>query len=339
MKRFLPYILSMALLLSLAACHPTGEAPSPTPQETLSPPPSLSVPSSAPADPIPDDSPVLSAAPAEPTPAGNYIFVIGQFLGCWSDGWHSAHNTDFTLGEVFNRDYYDWQGNPVQAVRFFIADGPGAFDDPAQAASLLKPFGIIEGDDFIMPMPGQLTGTAAALRIPSYGFYARFDGQTHRLISTVEMSPLDEDWVSPCLSGKQLSELLKEEGISCDVPRMDRITFSCDIDNDGQPEYLEFIRTPEDDAGFAVLEPGDPIFYALFLVDGEDTTLVAAEHIDYTTDVTAHFSMTDLLFCDFNQDGICEISFRHCGWEGGHYAAFTLQDGTWSECLRAEYGT
>ena len=67
--------------------------------------------------------------------------------------------------------------------------------------------------------------------------------------------------------------------------------------------------------------------------------VVCAEAIDYTDDVTAHFSAGSLTAADLNGDGWCEIILQYKGWEWGHYSAYSLADGQWTEVLRAEYGT
>ena len=324
MKRLLALLSSLALLLALAACgQPAVESPSPDPSPT-------------PSEIVTTDPPVPTIALPEDV---RYFFADGTFLGSWSGGhWRSAADGGFALGELFDRDYFDLWGETLGAVRFFVADGPGAFDDPEQAASLLEPYGVIEGDYFIMALPAQLTGDAAQIPVPTYGFYALFDGQTYQLLSNAALSALPLTETGALLSDETASQALAQAGISCDLSRVSRQSWAADMDGDGLEEMLELIQVPIDDTGYLTLEEGDPIFYALLLTDDGQTSLVCSRSTDYTDDVTAHFTVSDLLAADLDGDGQCELIFREKQWEGGSQLAYSLVDGQWTQVLQANYG-
>ena len=325
MKRLLVLLSSLALLLALAACgQPAVESPSPDPSPT-------------PSEIVTTDPPVPTIALPEDV---RYFFADGTFLGSWSGGhWRSAADGGFALGELFDRDYLDPWGEALGAVRFFVADGPGAFDDPEQAASLLEPYGVIEGDYFIMALPAQLTGDAAQIPVPTYGFYALFDGQAERIASNVALT-IPTFFIEPAhdLSDQTASDLLSAAGIDFDPARAAKSFQALDLDGDGQDETLTLLQNPTDDTGYLTLEEGDPIFYALLLTDDGQTSLVCSRSIDYTDDVTAHFTASDLLAADLDGDGQCELIFREKQWEGGSQLAYSLVDGQWTQVLRANYG-
>lgn len=326
MKRLLALLFSLALLLALAACHqPAAESPSPAPSPT-------------PSDTAVTDPPVPTIALPEDV---RYFFFNSHFLGCWSDGhWRSAVDGGFTLGRLLNQDYFGFWGEPLGAVRFFIADGPGAFDDPAQASSLLKPYGVIEGNDFIMALPAALTGDAAQISVPTYGFYAMFDGQAQRIASNAALT-VPAYFIEPAhhLSDQTASKLLFDAGITFDPARAAKSYQTLDLDGDGQDETLTLFQNPRDEGGYLALEDGDPIFYALFLTDDGQTSLVCSKSAGYTDDVTAQFTAVDLLAADLDGDGLCELLFREGQWEHSLYLAYSLADGQWTQVLQAESGT
>lgn len=326
MKRLSALLLSLLLLLALAACGtPTVESPSPDPSPALS-------------KNVTTDSPVPTIALPEDV---RYFFFNGHFLGSWSDGhWRSAVDGGFTLGRLFNQEYFDLWGEPLGAVRFFISDGPGSFDAPAQAASLLEPYGVIEGNDLIMPLPAQLTGDAAQIPAPIYGFYAMFDGQAQRIASNAALT-VPTCFTEPAhnLSDQTAAELLSAAGIGFDPARAAKSYQALDLDGDGQDETLTLFQNPQEESGYLALEDGDPIFYALFLTDDGQTSLVCSKSISYTDDVTAQFTAVDLLAADLDGDGLCELLFREGQWEHSLYLAYSLADGQWTQVLQAESGT
>ena len=346
MKRVIPCFLA-ALLLILSACRAAPESPS---QEVSDPPlPSPSQSASPGEMPSPSPSPGEDAnrAPAvessaKPAPEDSrYFFMDGFFLGAWCDEtWYSAHETAFTLGQLFNCAYYNRSGETVNSVHFFVGEGPGGYEDSSRISALLSPFGSIENEDLALELPARLTGSAAALNAPAYGFSARFENKLHPLISNAEVSVLPLDETADPMADDLALRLLADAGISCDLDRVWRDCWLVDYDSDGEKERLEFIRNRETDQGYASLEDGDPIFYALFLTDGGETSLVTARSIDYTTDLTAQFSLHNLTFLyDLNGDDVYEIYFQHRGWESGHCSVFSLTNSGWTEVLRANYGT
>ena len=132
--------LACALLLFLTACQA-----SPSTEVTPTP------------EPVPSSTPISSEPPADDD--DTRYFFGGTFLGSWSNGqWFSADENSFTVGELFNQTYYDVWGDPLGTARFYVGEGPGEFPNLKRTAELLEPFGILEGDDFIMRLPGQLTG-------------------------------------------------------------------------------------------------------------------------------------------------------------------------------------
>lgn len=325
MKRLLALLSSLALLLALAACgQPAVESPSPDPSPT-------------PSDTVATDPPVPTIALPEDV---RYFFMGGVFLGSWSGGqWRSAVDGGFTLGELFDQTYLDPWGEALGAVRFSVADGPGSFDDPAQAASLLEPFGVIEGDQFIMALPTRLTGEAAQISVPTYGFFAMFDGQIYQLLSNAELTIPDAPALDVTIAPEEIAPVLADAGISFDLSRADQTGLYVDLDGDGQFETLTLLQNPIDDDRYLILEEGDPIFYALLLTDDGQTSLVCSKSIDYTDDVTAQFTDVDLLAADLDGDGLCELLFREGQWEHSLYLAYSLADGQWNQVLRAESGT
>ncbi len=297
------------------------------------PPPENTAPSSQPSD------HVQPSGNVQPADSARYFFSDGIFLGSWDAGtWHSAAAGGFTLGELFNREYFNLFGESRGAVRFFAAAGPGGFDDPAEVQRLLRPYGVMEGDNFIMQLPGQLSGQAAQLAVPDYGFSAIFDGQAFSCISNVALTLPDliEGAVEQDPAGQL--PLLGQAGVKGDPERMACITWGYDVDGDGAMEELTLVRNVVDEGGYLVLEEGDSIFYALLLTDDGETTLVTVQTRDYTDDVTAHFTPGQPVPVDLDGDGMCEIILRHGEWEWGHISAFSLVDGQWTEVLRAEYG-
>ena len=327
MKRLLA--LCAAYLLALLALTACGQRP---------------VSSASPSAPVstgtgaPSDLPTPTAI--QPLEDVRYFFFDGHFLGSWSDGqWRSAVDGGFTLGELFDRAYLDLWGETLGAVRLFIANGPGAFDDPERAASLLDPYGIIEGDDLIMALPAQLTGEAAQIPVPVYNFYAMFDGQPQPIASNAALTvPTRSAQPAHDLSHQTAAQLLSAAGIAYDPARAAKSSQAVDLDGDGQVETLTLLQDPRDEDGYLILDEGDPIFYALFLTDGDETTLVCSKAIDYTEDVTAHFTAADLLAADLDGDGLCELLFREGQWEHSLHLAYTLADGQWVQVLRAESG-
>lgn len=324
MKHLSALLLSLLLLLALAACGtPTVESPSPDPSPALS-------------ENVTTDSPVPTIALPEDV---RYFFADGYFLGSWSGGqWRSASEGGFTLGELFGRDYLDIWGESLGAVRFSVAWDSGQFTEAD--TQLLQPYGVIEGHDFIMALPAQLTGEAAQIPVPTYGFYAQFDGQAQRMASNAALTiPTFFSEAAHDLSDQTAAGLLSAADIAFDPARAAKSFQAIDLDGDGQVETLTLLQNPRDESGYAILSEGDPIFYALLLTDGDETSLVCAEAIDYTDDVTAHFSAGSLTAADLNGDGRCEIILQYKGWEWGHYSAYSLADGQWTEVLLAEYGT
>lgn len=325
------YILpSLLLILVLAACGtPAAEV---TPMPTPTP--------SAAASPSPEPTPTLEASlPPMADDGARYFFFGGGFMGSWSDGqWHSAAGETFTVGELFDRTYYDFWGEALGAARFYLR-GPGGFEDE-RVIPLLEPYGIIEGDDFIMKLPGQFTGEAAAVTVSNYGFFVLFDGQVHVLVSNVPLERPDPKWTDPDLSAQELTQALEGVGIHYKDPtRADRTAWLCDMDGDGHEEYLELIQAPRDESCYTILQQGDPCFYAFLLRDGEQVSVIASRAFPYTDDVTAHFWASDPYFYDLDGDGVCELLFQdHC-WEWGSYDAYSLIDGVWTLVLRGDYGT
>lgn len=336
-RRMIALTLAVAVLAGLlAACAFAGSVEKDQPQEKPEP--------TEAQRPVQSDAPDISELvfPSEADRA-RYFFAEGCFLGSWDNGtWHSAGQGGFTVGQLFNRGYIDLWGDSVGAVRFYAAEGPGGFDDPDAAQRLLAPFGIIEGGSFVMALPGSITGEAAMLDVPDYGFYASFDGQSHYLISNAPMTalPLVEPMYST-VSDEVLVELLDESGISnaSDVRRFWRNAYTCDVDGDGEDETLVFLRNNVDADGDLVLREGDDIFYILLLADGDTISVVTLECMDYTDDPTAHFTPGLPIIADLDGDGMCEIILQYRGWEWGHYSVFDLADNQWTEVLRAENGT
>lgn len=331
MKKLLSAALA-ALLLVLSACA----APNTETTPTLEPTPSVEASPSSEPTPTPEAS-----LPPVADDGTRYFFFGGQFMGSWSDGrWRSAAEESFTAGELFDRTYYDFWGEAQGAVRFYVGEGPGGFDDASIAASLLEPFGIMEGDDFIMKLPGQLTGEAAALTVPDYGFFVLFEGQRHVLVSNVPLERPDRSWCDPDLSAQELTHALESVGINYrDPTRANRTAWLCDMDGDGEQEYLELIQTPYDENNYSILEPGDPIFYALLLRDGEEISVIASRSFPYTDDLTVQFRASGAYFYDLDGDGVCELLFQDHGWEWGSYEAYSLTDGGWTLVLQGNYGT
>lgn len=332
MKKIVPLLLCLALALCACAGQ-NGPAPGPASSSPVSP---LPMPERDPA------VPPVSLEPVTPAPADNarYFFVTGSFLGSWEDGeWRSAADGGFTLGQLFNRDYVDVFGEHPGAVRFFAADGPGAFDDPSEAQRLLEPFGVLEGGEFIMKLPGALIGDAAALAVPDYGFYAMFDGQSYYFITNALLTIPPVSRVEHEPDEEEAARLLRAAQVDFDPARVSWTTFQCDMDSDGEEERLDLLQNPVDESGYLAMEEGDPIFYALLCSDGGETSPVAVRSIEYTDDVTAHFSAGDPIVADLDGDGMCEVVLQDRGWEWGHYAAYSLADGRWSQVLQGDYGT
>lgn len=319
MKSTRTLFLAALLLLSLTACRPSVTGPS------------------APVDPAPNSAAPTEAEVSAPADDGHYLFVAGHFMGSWSDGqWHSAHNTDFTLGQVLNRNYYNSDGDFVRAARFSVAWDSGLF--PENAEALLEPFGIIEGYDFVLSMPARFSGEAAQLPVPRYNFNVALDGQYGLAMSGAQPVSPFPDFPDTHLPDGEVLKALSDLGVYCDLSRMDRITLGYDLDGDGRLETLELIQPLRDEGGYPVLEPGDSIFYALLLSDEDGVSVVASELIDYTDDVTAYFHASLNTVTDVNGDGSLEIALHVTYWEWGRVALFSREDGQWSEVLRAEYG-
>lgn len=321
MKRALPLSIVLALLL-LAGCRSNGDS---TPS-----------PSQAPSDTI-SDAPVPTLILQD---NARYFFFQGHFLGSVSDHhWHSAADGGFTLGEVLNRSYLDPWGDELSTVRFFAADGPGGFDDPAQASALLRPYGILEGSDFIMYLPAQFNGDAAEIPVPAYGFYAMFDGQTYNLLANEALALPGMSVTGDALTDAEVAQALAAVGITCCQTYQPNYQFwQCDLNGDGQAETLELISghiSPES----APLNEGEPYFYLLAIRDQEGLSIVTSRISEYTGDVTACFTADHLLAADLDGDGTSELIFQEAGWEGGCIRAFSRQNGQWTEVLRADYGT
>lgn len=280
-----------------------------------------------------------SPKPSIPETDARYFFAEGFFLGSWDGGqWCAAADGGFTLGEVFDQSYPDPWGEPLSAARFFVGEGPGAFDDPEQAASLLAPFGILEGTDFIMALPGRLTGEAAELSIPNSTFYAAFNGQTYQLLSNGALTRPDITADDFALTDTEADALLAEAGITgYGAYRPGYEFWQCDLDGDGRQETVELLFHNQGEDGLP-LNSGEPIFYLLAVKDGDSLSVVTSRVTPNTDDMTACFTAAPPIIADLDGDGLCELILHDQGWEWGHYAAFTLTDGGWTECLRAEYG-
>lgn len=317
--------LACALLLTLAACQPTpAESPAPTP--TPSP--------AAEVTPTPEPS-----APPAADDSTRYFFADGYFLGAWSNGeWRSCNNGQFTVGEIFNRNYYDIWGEQLRVVRFNIGMADNNPRGGFEGADLLEPFGIIEDTYFIMKLPGQLTGDAAQISASYYNFYAYFDGQPQHISCNVPLESPSGSWDAPLLSDEAATQALGKAGIRCDLSKVDRTAWACDMDSDGEEEYLELIKTPRDENGYLTFGPGEQCFYALLLTDGDQVTVVTSDAISYTDDLTAQFTASDVQFRDLDGDGVCEIIFDVTAWEGGGYYAFSRIDGAWTQVLCSNYG-
>ena len=283
--------------------------------------------------------PGRSPKPSIPETDARYFFAEGFFLGSWDGGqWRAAADGGFTLGEVFDQSYPDPWGEPLSAARFFVGEGPGAFDAPEQAASLLAPFGILEGTDFIMALPGRLTGEAAELSIPNSTFYAAFNGQTYQLLSNGALTRPDITADDFALTDTEADALLAEAGITgYGAYRPGYEFWQCDLDGDGQQETVELLFHNQGEDGLP-LNSGEPIFYLLAVKDGDSLSVVTSRVTPNTDDMTACFTAAPPIIADLDGDGLCELILHDQGWEWGHYAAFTLTDGGWTECLRAEYG-
>lgn len=324
MKRLFPAVLAVLLLLSLAACQPSVSEPS------------------APSDEVtaPAVSPETASTPPVLTADGDsrYFFAAGNFMGSWSDGqWHSAHDTDFTLAEVFNRTYYNSEGSQVRAARFSIAWDAGQLDE--QDVALLEPFGIVEGSNLVLKMPAQFTGEAAGISVPNYSFAAAFDGQYAAALSDAPLIAADTVFSETALPDDDVTQALASVGITCDLSRTERMTLEYDLDGDGQNETLELIQPLRDDANAPMLEDSEQLFYALLVFDGGKVSVVTSEAIDYNRDdMTTLFYAFLNIVCDVNGDGTLEITVCVSEWEWGHYAVFSLENGQWTEVLRANYG-
>jgi len=286
--------------------------------------------------------PAESAPPTEnlqPADSTRYFFSEGMFLGTWDAGsWRSAADGGFTLGELFDREYFTSLGERAGTACFYVADGPGGFDDPAEVQRLLRPYGVIDGDCFVAGLPGALDGEAAEIAVPDYGFYASFDGQSHPCVSSVPLTAPALTETAADLEPAGELPLLQQAGVDCEPERMACTVWDCDVDGDGAAERLTLAHNVVDESGYLVLEEGDPIFYALLLTDDGVTTPVTLQIRDYTDDVTAHFIPGEPVAADLDGDGMCEVILRHREWEWGHISVFSLADGQWTEVLRGEYG-
>lgn len=292
--------------------------------------------------PIPDDDQV--PIPEDPADAEStrYFFADGYFLGSWSDGtWHSCSESEdnFTVGEIFNRDYYDVFGDRFHSVRFYVGMADNNPRGGFAGTEFLEPFGIIEGDDFIMKLPGQLAGEAAQVAAPYYNFRASFDGATELISSNVPLEGPSCRYAENLLPEETLTQVLADAGIRCDLARTDRFAWELDMDSDGAEEYLELVRTQRDEDGYMNFGPGEQCFYAIILQDGDQVSVVTSKAISYTTDLTAQFYASDVQCRDLDGDGICEVIFNVTAWEGGGYQALTFADGQWTCVLRSNYGT
>ncbi len=297
-------------------------------------------------DPLPGDTgavwPVESAQPTEsiqPAGGARYFFSDGEFLGSWDGGtWRSAADGGFTLGELFNQEYFDSFGGRMGTARLYVADGPGGFDDPAEVQRLLRPYGVIDEDHLVIGLPGALDGEAAEVAVPDYSFYVSFDGQTYPCVSNVPLTAPTLTETAADLDRAGELPLLQQAGVNCDPERTACTVWDCDVDGDGSIERLTLAHNVVDEGGYLVLEEGDTIFYALLLTDDGVTTPVTIQTRDYTDDVTAHFIPGEPVAADLDGDGMCEIVLRHREWEWGHISAFSPADGGWTEVLRGEYG-
>lgn len=290
--------------------------------------------------------PAESSAPVPlETPAADdtrYFFADGYFLGSWSDGtWRSCGEgeNNFTVGEIFNRDYYDVFGDQFHSVRFYVGMADNNPRGGFEGTEFLEPFGIIEGVDFIMKLPGQLAGEAAQVAAPCYNFRAAFDGVTELISSNVPLEGPSHRYAENLLPEETLTQVLADAGIRCDMARTDRFAWELDMDSDGAEEYLELVRTHRDEDGYMNFGPGEQCFYAIILQDGNQVSVVTSKAISYTTDLTAQFYASDVQCRDLDGDGICEVIFNVTAWEGGGYQVLTFADGQWTCVLRSNYGT
>lgn len=329
MKRFLPMLLAV-LLLALAGCQtPAGDA------------------SGAPTDPAasaPADSgvPVISAAPD----SARYFFAEGAFLGSWDNGsWRGAADGGFTLGQLFNRDYIDPWGEAVGSARFHVGEGPNALSESSEendrAIALLRPYGVVEGEQFVMYIPGQLSGEAADIPVPDYNFSASFNGMPYYLLSNTALTQPDMSVTDTGFTGEEVAQVLAEAGIDYYGGGQPPVAqfWQCDVDGDGQAETVALLQNAWDDDGHFILTEGEPIFYILAVRD-EDVVLTVASHVsEHTDDVTAQFTAQAPIIADLDGDGMCELIIKEQGWEWGHYAVYSRVDGLWKEVLRANYGT
>ena len=348
MKRLFPLLLALLLLVS-AAC---SAQVSPSPRETDSATPAVPAETGPEAPPSPSAPQAQEEKPAEPpftpisspVPEDSRFFIVdGHFLGAWHNGtWYSAHETGFTLGQIFNRTYTNClTGEEYTSACFYVGEGPGGYENFSDLSPLLSSLGPIENKDLTLSLPAALSGEAAALPAPDYSFNVRFDGVfTFGAVSNGPIAALRHTESAPPMKDTLASALLEAAGIRCTLDRVWRSCWAVDLDSDGEPEQLEFIRNRETDSGNALVDEGEPVFYALFLTDGDETELITSNFTYDTADLTAHFALHNLSpFYDLDGDGTYEITFLHYGWEGGHYAAFTRTDTGWTEVLRANYGT
>lgn len=319
--------LACALLLTLAACQ---KAPAESPSLTPTPSPS------AEATPTPEPTPAPVADDGT-----RYFFADSYFLGAWADGaWRSCDSGRFTVGEIFNRDYYDAWGETLNAARFYVGEGPGEFEDPQTVARLLEPFGILEGDDLVFKLPGQFTGEAAQVNVPAYNFYVSFEGQPHYFVSNAVIPEPEWHTADGFLPDGAAAQALETIGITYDLSKLEHTAWTCDIDGDGEEEILELIQTLRDDNGYAILARGEQCFYAFLLQDGDRVEPVASRVNDpeFGDDVTTHFAADTPQFRDLDGDGVCEIIFQEHCWEWGYYYAFSRTDGAWKQVLCSSYG-
>ena len=354
MKRWLAILITLAALASLPACQEAGD--STRQAETV--PPAVSTGG--------DGTAEEQAGAGVDRPL--YVMVGGQLVGSWADGrWVSADGPEeqaFTLAEVLAEEGYyvynqgDWsepRENYLMQCEFYTYnDGVSGFQErDLDTQALLDPLAAFVPEDAweerAFALPTDLTGQAAELLVPDYGFSFRFGGTTPDLAVSRRLSLGDAYWYTwepvgpeeydPAAEEHALAEeILAERGYGGEYT-LDVIRVATDR---GEDAYF-FLSSAYDEGGYWLEEPGVERFFSLVLCRRADGTVETVyeetvSYEDYLEDTPLLFHVEPVGVWDINGDGVEEVCLLDRHWEWGwHYVLERGADGSWEIVLQAEY--